>query len=640
MRLFLLCLFLLIGFAPRADAFSRAYRPVGDYVRASPLVVVADIATQAATPFATIVTVREVLKSESVAEAVPVAAGDKIILPLGMTRWVVPNTAQNAVVVMAPNWKNQPSDQGLLVSEVYQTPAQIEAVRAFIEIDRLPTERARLLALQASAGQNNKWLDQQLLADLGRMRNRDNFDIALESYARLGAENRARIIELLGTIGDARALPLLIGALDAPDAKIWRRALDQLIYHFPDANGVNEALRALLSNTEKRSFVLDYLSRRDPSVPTRLSQIEPTTGMRAQKLLKDGDSKAAITAFFAVIDEDAGSKYGFSTMSAARELIPLVQNETDKSRLRRALLTRLQASSNYLSIPEIIQLLRQLPAPANVEILLSKLSPPPETNPPSLSAYMWHKPARETTFALLELGADARKRGTAHVIASLRARPEISDEAATVAVCELAWLADDATWKSAAQIAPAVARQIAQLQPLRDAAQSKNEAQSLAMLLPDTDNRWQNRSDGWSIARLGELRDSVAVAPLLAELKRAPYAGRDQDFRLALLQIGGISAQRGALELLSYPEPSQRALGMDVLRELPDYDVRPLLLKILEGDDVSDKTHAIFLLGYIGTPQDLPALEKLADFWTTDLVYQRRAVDAITGIRERYPQGK
>lgn len=632
MRLFLLCLLLLFGAAPRAEAFKRAYRPIGDYVRASPLVVVADIATQTEAPHATIVTVREVLKSEDDS----IVAGAEIRLPLGLTRWVVPAEAKNAVVVMAPAWKRE-DNRGLLVSEVYRTPAQIEAARALVEVYQKPDERARLLDLQAYAGQNNKWLDEQLLADVSRMRNRANFDIALASYDRLELENRAQLIRLLGTIGDARALPLLIRALDAPEAKIWRAAIDQLTYHFPDASGVNEALRALLNNSEKRPFVLDYLSRRDANVPTRLSQIEPTPWMRAQQSLKSGDTNAARAAFFRVIDEDADPKYGFSTISAALELIPLVQTESDKARLRRALLARLKTGSDSFSTPGIIELLRQLPAPANVEVLLPKLSPPADSA--SFSAYMWHKSARAATFALVELGADARKLGAAQVMVSLRKSAAISDEAATLAVCELAWLADDVTWKSAAQISPKIAHWREQLQPLRAAAQSKDEAQQLAALLPDANNRWQNHSDGWIIARLGELRDGVAVAPLLAELRRAPYAGRDEEFRLALLQIGGDEARRGALELLTFPELSQRALGMDVLRALLGFDVRPLLLQILKGADVPDKIHAIFLLGYVGTPQDLPELQKLADFWTTDLTYQSAAAAAIVGIRERYPSG-
>ena len=632
----LLYLLLLIGLAPRAEAFQRVYRPVGDYVRESPLVVVADIATQEKTPFETILTVREVLKQD---DGAPVAAGDKINLPLGITRYVVPREAQNSVVVMAPDWKRE-NNTGLLVSEVYQTPEQLLAVRALIPVYEKSGERAQLLALQTLAGQGNAFLDEQLLADLRRMRNREDFSIALESFDRLELENQARLLQWLGIVGDARALPLLIRALDAPEPKIWRSAIDQLTYRFPDAPGVTEALRALLDKPEKRPFVLDYLARRDPNVPTRLSQIAPTTWMRAQQLLKNGDKVAARAEFFAVIAADDEPKYGFSTITAARELIPLVQTETDKARLRAALTARLAGRPNYASATQITELLRQRPDAvgdtSHVAALLPLLVPPTDT----ISVFTWHEPARAATFALLELGADARQRAANSVVQSLRARvaatPPMSDEERAIYSFELAWLADDATWKSAAQISPALARQWEQVQPLRAAAQSKDEARALAALLPDADNQLQNRADVWVIARLGELRDSVAVAPIVAEIKRAPYSGRDQEFKRALVQIGGAAAREGALKLLDFPEASQRALGMDILRELPDFDVRPLLLKIIAGDNVPDKTHAIFLLGYVGTPQDLPVLAPLADFWTSDLAYQGRATEAIIGIRERY----
>ena len=629
----LLCLLLLIGLAPRADAFQRIYRPVGDYVRESPLVVVADISTREAPQFETVLTVREILKNES---KTPVAVGQSLTFPIGRTMWIVPREANGAVVVMAPDW-DAPDGKSRPVSEVYQTPEQLLAVRALLRVYEKSGERAQLLALQTLAGQNNAFLDEQLLADLRRMRNRDNFEIALESFDRLELENQAKLLQWLGTVGDARALPLLIQSLDAPEPKIWRSAIDQLTYRFPDAPGVTEALRALLDKPEKRPFVLDYLARRDPNVPTRLSQIAPTTWMRAQQLLASGDTDAARAAFFAVIAADDEPKYGFSTIRAARELIPLVQTDADKTRLRAALTARLAGRPNYASATQIIELLRQIPAPENVAALLPLLVPPTDT----ISVFTWHEPARAATFALLDLGADARQRAANSVVQSLRSRvaatPPLSDEERAIYSFELAWLADDATWKSASQIAPALARQWEQVQPLRAAAQSKDEARALAALFPDSDNRLQNHANVWVIARLGELRDSVAVAPLLAELKRAPYFGLDEPIKRALVQIGGAAAREGALQLLDFPEASQRALGMDILRELPDYDVRPLLLKIIAGDNVPDKTHAIFLLGYVGTPQDLPVLAPLADFWTSDLAYQGRATEAIVGIRERYP---
>ena len=631
MRYFLLFLLLLIGLAPGADAFSRAYRPVGDYVRESPLVIVADISTREAPQFETVFAVREILKNESKA---PVAVGQILKFPIGRTMWIVPREAQNAVVVMAPEW-DAPDGKSRPVSEVYRTPEQLLAVRALIGVYEKNGERAQLLALQTLAGQGNAFLDEQLLADLRRMRKRENFSIALESFDRLDAENQARLLQWLGTVGDARALPLLIQSLDAPDRKVWGAAAHQLIYDFPDAPGVQAALQSLASDAEKRPFVVNYLRRHDPNFVA--PEWKPTTWMRAQQALDSGDKSAARTAFFTVIAADDEPKYGFSTIHAARELVPLVQTETDKTRLRAALISRLVGRPNYASAAQIIELLRQLPDASHVAALLPLLVPPTET----MEAYSWHEPTRAATFALLDLGADARQSATQTVVQSLRARavatPPLSDEERAIYSLELAWLADDASWKSASQIAPAVARQMAQLEPLRAAAQSKDEARALAALLPDSDNRLQNRADIWVIARLGELRDSIAVAPLLAELKRAPYSGRDQEFKRALVQIGGEAAREGALKLLDFPEPSQRALGMDILRELPDFDVRPLLLKIIAGENVPDKTHAIFLLGYVGTPQDLPVLRQLADFWTSDLAYQSRAADAVTGIVERYP---
>ena len=230
----------MFGLAPRAEAFSRVYRPIGDYLRESPLVIMADISTRQTPQFETVFTVREILKNRA---QTPVAVGQTLAFAAGRTRWIVPPDARGAIVVMAPNWDLPATHAPRPISEVYRTPAQIAAVRALVPVYENSGERARLLALQALAGQGNRFLDEQLLADVGRMRERDNLSIALESFDRLETEDQARLLGLLGTIGDARAVPLLIRALDAPDKSVWASAVRQLSLGFANAPAANAALR-------------------------------------------------------------------------------------------------------------------------------------------------------------------------------------------------------------------------------------------------------------------------------------------------------------------------------------------------------------------------------------------------------------
>ncbi len=641
MRKILLCLLLcagFVGFAPCAHAFKRAYRPVGDYVRASPLVVVADISTREAPRFETVFTVREILKNEGA----PVSPGQTLAFPIGRTMWIVPREASAAVVVMAPDW-DAPASRQRPVSEVYQVPEPIAAARALVEIYRAPAERAQLVALQKRLG-TNKFLDEQWLADLNRMRERENFDLALSSYEILDAEKRPKLLQWLGGTGDARAVPLLLSALDSPEKSERGVAASALQYHFPDAPGVEAAFEKLLANPANRALALRYMSARSPELVEKTAAESPaatpprSASQRAQKLLKAGQISGARAAYFEAVQTDEAT---WPLLWDAEKLLPLLESPADKTRLRALLVARSQNEKfDYLHQRTFAILLRALPDAANVPIWLELLDAPKIAG-----VLLDEETVRTATFALIELGAGARQRGAARVLAAtkkyLASGRGIASNEMIFFACQLAWLADDSTWRDLpAQMPVSAAEYFASLNALRAAANSADEARGLAALVGGFERSEQGNARGWIIARLRELRAPIAVAPLLKALQAQPNDRYSTEIKTALTEIGGAPVEAGAEALLRDESAEVRVAALELLHSLRGAALRPLLRQIVSEGAPADRIKAVELLGYAGTADDLPLLLRLADFWENPRDLQSRAAQAVAAIRSRIESGQ
>jgi HEAT repeat protein len=205
-----------------------------------------------------------------------------------------------------------------------------------------------------------------------------------------------------------------------------------------------------------------------------------------------------------------------------------------------------------------------------------------------------------------------------------------------VYLLQMVWLADDDQWQRLSKHNDASwQNEWRKMAPLRAAATAKDEGPRLTALLqnPPPDMPWNSMK--WIIARLGDLREPTAVAPLFNDLSAAPWR-HAYDTKEALISIGGPDVEAGAMELLKHHDHTVRREAMDILRALKKETVRPLLRRILAEDDFGNKAHAAFLLGYVGTPDDLPVLVPLTDFWKTDRALQSRATEAVTNIRDRF----
>jgi HEAT repeat protein len=641
--LFLACL--LPG--AEAQALTRVHLPMGEHIRRSKLILLVDISFEDKPKYNYILKVREVLYAddeEKVDGEEEVSVGETIKFDIkGQAGWYLPRAAVNVVVLF--NTKSLHTSWP--ISEVYRQPEQIEALRQLLPIHALPTEREQILALQDQVKKTpappvTGMFSDELLSEFARMREPQNFDLVLASFEHLDAAHQASLLQLLGKINDQRALPLLISAIHSPDKAVRYWAIHSLTYRFPGAPGVTPALAGLLRDPETRLSVWSYIVAHAPQLTESIPPPPLTPWQKVHRLLNEKRIMEARVAYFAELENE--KQLSSDAIYAAQSFLPFF-NEQDKKRLKLVFSAQLgpyikrEPLSPYHA-QTLLSVLRDLPSEQNIEPLLALLYESPE---PQYSA--WQEASRLATFALFDLGNVARQRGVVAVLQKLKARmalnvkPRYDEE--DIYVCQLAWLADEAIWKKAmAELPDGVGRKMAGLQPLHDAANSKNEAAALASLLPDRDNKWQLDADKWIIARLGHLRDPIAVEPLFAEMERAPYSGGSTEISRALNAISGKPVEAAALKRLSSEEQSVKTAALRIFTTVQGERALPLLRGIVGQEGSGDTSNyyqqeAVSLLGIFGTPDDLQLLIPLTDFWKTHKL-NYRAIDAVSSIRLRY----
>ena len=624
----LLCLLCLN--APRAAwAFQRVQMPMGYYARQADCIIIADITPPRAPDYSFQLKIQEVLRGAAkVGEVIVLGRGSR-----GVAHYILPRTAGPAAVLL----KKSPAEKWDVL-ESYSKPEEIAALRVVLSVYALQTERQQLLAMQnaqsAAPDTVKALLQNQLVADLQAMREPDNFDLIPTSFAMLKAPEQAALAQLLGDMSDPRGVPLLVEMLRSPDSKVVWHAAHELIFDFPGAPGVDEAFRAALQNPLLKPHALGYMAKRDPAIAAQIKStpFKSTPYLQAKSLRESGQKDAAIVAYFDLIEHENAAN--FSSVNAAQEMLPLL-DEMEKSRLRRLIvdyLTRTRA--NYYEARNGIELLRALRHPDCIPALLFLMHDP--KNEPYNS---WEPEARLATFALRDLGPAAQAQGAARARAQL-VKPVPADgiglKQPLVYLLQLTWLADDAMWQGlAAQSAANWQSEWRKLAPLRAAATAKDEGPRLAALLENPPPDLPEAAFKWIIFRLGDLREASAVAPLLADIAAAPWRHAYEP-KEALVRISGKQVEAGALELWTHSNFDVRREAMEILQGIDVVKARPFLRRALRETNFGDRAHAAFLLGYSGTPDDLPLLLPFTDFWKTERTLQDRAVGAVANIRDRF----
>lgn len=538
---------------------SRIALPMGTNVRNAELIAIADASP--VPPYDVQLTLNEILKGD------PAAKERRVALPQirSSADLYVPRNAKGIAVLFV---------RGSLI-EIYQKEEEIRALRVFIAIDRLPTERARLAAvrdraIKEPAGTLSTLLRTQFSVDARAIRERDTLPVIMERFAEGDAKHQLAVIEALEFIGDPRAVPLLIKALRSPHKWVALTAERALRTAFPNEPGAGAALRGVKDAT-KLPKQNDY--------------------QLAAELIASGNEAAARPHFLRILRDpkqtDALVQYMPDWLERS-----IASQPNDAATIRAAVLplaTRL-AAGNWLEAVNGARALRALRHPSTAEPLLQMLEPKGKDDS------LFERSTRIAAFALYDLGGKARS----EAIARLRKR---------------------ADWP---RLAPLFAAHPDPTKALIDELRK-----TLASTQFDV-----GHATGWIVYRLGDLRDPRAALPIAEALARSEWM--TETGVEALLRIGGAEAERAVLPLLHAKDIPVRRAAMDVLIAVQKERYLPLLRRMFR-EDLGDRTHAYQHLGRIGTREDLAMVLPLADHWTGDRVNHYWAMLAVAELRRRYP---
>jgi HEAT repeat protein len=485
------------------------------------------------------------------------------------------------------------------VLEVYTAPADLADLRALVKLYALGSERARLDALRARLDDGNPRYREQLFDDLRNMREPGNYPVVTGLYPDLDKAGRLRLIDLIGYIGDTRGVPVLLRALEGNDTDLAGAARAQLTY-FRGAPGAQESLD------------------RHPAPVTPESDLQ-----RGFRFFREGRKNEARPLLLAVAADENESPR--SRIWAALDAIDQL-DAAGKSGLRTTmwpLLVRLAREGDYLQIADVARILRSLPDPGNLPVLLTLLG---------RKEFVGQKTPYVAAMAIRELGPGVRDAALARLVEMAEAEAKEKDLRIAgeppAPLVALAWLGGEPEFQRTKPIWGD------DLHPLWGVALQRDEGAFLVQALR-TPGKLPAEAVNWIVTRLGELKERRAVGALLQQLQSqsSDVVGSAQE---SLIRIGGSEVASAARALLDGKGPAPaREAALNILYGLNGPDSLPYLRKAIPDENL--RTTALFLLGNVGTAEDLKLLAPMRDFWTGDRQWHYWFMLATAEIRERNP---
>jgi HEAT repeat protein len=622
MRVGQLIVAVLLTFAACAQA-CRLHRPMGDYVREAELIVLADTQKGGEHGYDTVASVTKVIKGD------PKLVGTKILLGMTMSTGDahVPVPATKVAILLRKNWRKQ---KQWPVLEAYTKAEEIAALRTLVGIYGLPTERQRLLALGKKALAGNAYCMAQLLPDLKNMRDPDNFDVMTALYSDLAGADQAKLVEIMASTGDPRAVPPLLKAMQSSDKKVSGIAASHLWWNFPGAPGVTEAFEKALTKKHLARRAARYLRKRrdDPALDEiKINKTRETSWMRAGRL---GDTKAGRAAYLAMIEDGKESRY--VRCSSATKLLPNA-GTAEKERIRKALLPQLlidAGGDNYIHANQAARILRGLHHADCLEALLALV---PRVD------FLYRKAARTATLAIGELGPEARKQAVARLMEDIGSgtKKRQNERIRTLYMLQLVWLGDKESLGKFENIIPESWESTwAALCPLQLLTNEKDEGTSLVRLLEKPEGLPPIARE-WVVFCLGDRKEKRAVKVLAATLSRELDWTLTRGARDALICIGGPEVENEMIKLLTHKDRNRvRPAAIEVLFRLQGDRACDLARRMLREDDFGVKDQAMTHLMNRGTVDDLALLLPYCDYWKADRSTHYWAMQAVNNIRDRY----
>jgi hypothetical protein len=477
----------------------------------------------------------------------------------------------------------------------------------------------------------------EFLFAISQMRDAANFDLVKELYLdkHLSEKDKLSLQDWIGQTTDQRAVPLLLEAIKSPQRFIASDAVSKLTAYYRSAP-VDKALTAFYPGAaaELQPQIANYLKSRGISVAAAHAG-ELTPFQKAEALDNQNKHKEALALYESILASPESN--GYIIRVGALKVVKY-GDRADSEKLMKSRLDWLKhdaAYGNYLEVADTAQILRGLHDPRCLDGLLAILP---------RREFMFASANKVATMAIRDLGAGARLWAASALRADMVSINLEGDlDAQYRLLLELAWVMDESDFSKAAALAQhnaAWAGSWGQMQPLLKAlagtGNSPGDEGTTLLKQLDGTQKLPPLALGWVYFRLGDLRESRAVGPLVAEFKKeASYA--PQTLKDALKNIAGEAVVRAVEPIADDSSQPRQADAFELLSEIEKEKTLPRARRLLKDSKikVDVKVRCLAALSRYGSRADRDMLLPLSNYWTGDRALHYLIISAIAEIDSR-----
>lgn len=552
-------------------------------------------------------------------------------IKMGCRQQSVPSI-KNAAILLQSKSKKEFS-----VVEIYDSPDQISFLRLFVPIyanNSSKTERLKFTALgklfTSTSGKTSEFevdptatFKKEFLSALGTMRQPENFELIKELYLRsdLSAKDKLSLQEWMANTGDKRVIPVLYQALKSKDKFINSDAVSRLTYNYqsPETDkAIAEAYNSLPEGSQ--AMAARYLIKRgasklvkSPGLVLNSAAAIPTLFQKATELEHQGKVKEAQALYLSVLESKEDNTYAVPL--AINKVLDGGDSRTKVLQSRLLWLNKFAANSNYLEAQEAASILRRLNNADCFEALMAIIQK---------RQSIFSKANQQATFAIVELGASARKKATAMLLTEIESNKVLAHkpDEQTLLLLELAWIqeindkhadkliANNTNWLGV----------YTQLKPLLSAMPSKDEG--LFLVQQFKEQKLPPQALDWIIFRLGDLKATEAIDALMVEFEK-PYSSSASAAKDALEKIAKNQQAAGQItlklkEIALNSNSLSQAKAIDLLATIELDKSLPVARQIIKNGQLDAKVRALNIISRFGQKQDLAILLPMSNYWTGD----------------------
>jgi hypothetical protein len=518
----------------------------------------------------------------------------------------------------------------------------LAALRCLVKVYAIGDEHARFTKLSglfvdpSNGCPEAKHLDlasifkREFYGALPTMRDPKTFEIVKNLYPKVAPDEQLKLLTWMADTRDARAVPLLLDALQSKDKFIKSEAQNKLSYSWSKRPDVKAALQKLhAAGVASGSSAGSATSSSNGSAAST-----QTAFQKAETFSKAGQTAAAREQYFAALEHaNAGESKDVTayTQRAAAQKLLVAASAQDKKRIWQAIAPQIYKdakSGNYLESAESAEIMLKLRDPACLDDLILLLD---------RRDVMQAKANRLATMAVIDLGPAARAKVAQHLLSLVQSGGALvkDQESRTTTLVELVFIGTEADSKRCTELVASkpdfkfIWDKLAKLQGVSDKKEQcqylSNLMQSKSELLPDV--------LPWVAERLGRIGDGAASSVLVAALGSVNYHLSDCAAS-ALISLGR-KCSKDKLVAAALIDGDNRARSIDVLCTIYGAEALPTIRKIAKDPKAKYKASAFIWLGRLGNKDDLTYLIPMSDYWQGDRLNHYWVTMALDDIESR-----